>query len=300
MESCGCLHLINMKKKLTLIILHLICAAKLFAQHDAVREAIDRATDSIQTEGKALYRSEWTSWYGTDVFLEKCSPKRPLSGGYFSYETEDRLINIFFSKGDKPVVLASISFAKDFNPNNYKLDTIPRQLTKLEQDYHSLRIAAAKRMSTDTIFKRYKNSSLNIVPLVQKDAKKVYVLTGPDVNGIVIFGNDYLMRFDDNNEITSLKKLHKNIISIQAKADTGAAINTTMHTHLPESGDFMSATDICTLLLYENSTTWTQHYVISKNDVSIWDCQKNRLFILTMQAWNKINADQKSRHQNKQ
>jgi len=289
-----------MKKKITLIMLCLICAAKLFAQHDAVREAIDRATDSIQTEGKALYRSEWTSWYGTDVFLEKCSAKKPLSGGYFSYETDERLFNIFFSKGDTPVVLASISFAKDFNPNNYKLDTIPRQLTKLEQDYHSLRVAAAKRMSTDTIFKRYKNSNLNIIPLLQKDAKKVYVLTGPDVNGIVIFGNDYLMRFDDNNQITSVKKLHKNIISIQAKADTGAAINTTMHTHLPESGDFMSATDICTLLLYENSTTWTQHYVISKNDVSIWDCKKNMLFILTMEAWKKINADQKERHPDKQ
>ena len=109
----------------------LICAARLFAQHGAARDAIDRATDSIQTEGKALYRSEWASWYGTDVFLEKCAAKKALSGGYFSYETEDRLINIFFSKGDTPVVLASISFGKDFDPGKYKLDNIPRQLTKL-------------------------------------------------------------------------------------------------------------------------------------------------------------------------
>ncbi|WP_295792535.1 hypothetical protein [Mucilaginibacter sp.] len=289
-----------MKKKLTLIILHLICAAKLFAQHDAVREAIDRATDSIQTEGKALYRSEWASWYGTDVFLEKCPAKKALSGGYFSYETSDQLVNIFFSNGDSPKVIATISFGKDFNQDNYKLDTAERNLTNIERDYYNIRTVAFKRAISDTSFKHYKNTGLNVVPLIQKDVKKAYILTSPKANGIVIFGNDYLINFNNVNEITRIKSLHKNIIYTQAKADTGSAITTAYHTHLKESGDFMSATDICTLMLYEKLTTWKQHYVISKNDISIWDCDKNELVILTMEAWNKINADKKSRHPDKQ
>jgi len=45
--------------------------------------------------------------------------------------------------------------------------------------------------------------------------KKVYVLTGPQQNGVVIFGNDYLLTFDKNNKLTLKKQLHRNIISIK-------------------------------------------------------------------------------------
>jgi hypothetical protein len=62
-----------------------------------------------------------------------------------------------------------------------------------------------------------------------------------------------------------------------------------IHTHLPESGDFITATDICTLMLYENFTTWNQHIVMSKNYVSIWDCKRNSLVVITKEAWEKMN-----------
>lgn len=226
-----------------------MCGISAFAQH----EKLDRITDSITNEGKALYRSEWASWYGTDIFLAKCPEKSSLSGGYFSYETNDRLINIFFSKGDSPFVMASISFAKDFNQDNYKLDTVERRFTNVEQDYYKIRTAALKRAISDTTFKHYTNTGLNVVPLIQKNVKKVYILTSPKANGIVIFGNDYLINFDRANEITGIKTLHKNIIYTKAKADTGSVVISTMHTHLKESGDFMSATDICTLMFMKNS-----------------------------------------------
>jgi len=285
-----------MAKKLYLALVLIICFSSVFAQ----RERLDQITDSIKSEGYALYRSEWASWYGTDIFLYKCAAKKLLSGGYFSYETERALTNIFFSKGDNPMVLASITFAKDFNPGNYKLDTIPRKFDKIEQNYYALRAAARERMSSDTIFKYFNNTNLNIVPLIEKDIKRVYILTGPQVNGVVIFGNDYLVDFNDKNEITSIKKLHRNIISMKAKADTGSAITTTYHTHLPVSGDFMSATDICTLLLYQKLTTWKQHYVVSKNYFSIWDCDKNQFLIMTREAMERINTGQKEKHPDKQ
>jgi hypothetical protein len=45
----------------------------------------------------------------------------------------------------------------------------------------------------------------------------------------------------------------------QGKDEIGA-----MHSHLPESGDFSTATDICTLMLYAQITKWKQHIVVSK------------------------------------
>jgi len=122
------------------------------------------------------------------------------------------------------------------------------------------------------------------------------VLTGTEAHGVVIFGNDYLINFNSKDEIESVKRLHKNIIPIYTKADSGKTTVATMHSHLPETGDFITATDICTLMLYEHLTPWGQHYVISKNDISIWDCKKNDLVILTMEAWKRIQEDQKTRH----
>src|ERR1700761_863867 len=90
------------------------------------RKSIDRITDSIYREGMTLYRSEWASWNGTDIFLDKCKPIKSRSGGYLSYDTGKELVNVFYSRDVSPVILATISFPYGFNPANYKLDTVVR------------------------------------------------------------------------------------------------------------------------------------------------------------------------------
>jgi hypothetical protein len=272
----------------------MLFAGKASAQDEAVK----RITDSIVIEGKALYRSEWASWYGTDIFLDKCKGKKDLCAGYLSYETEDGLNNIFFSKGDKPDVMVTTSFSNDFNPDNYKLDTTRRKFTELEKALFDLRVTVIKRMGTDTVFKYYKNTELNPVPIIRNGVKRVYVITGTKENDVVMFGNDYMVSFDGKNQITPIKPLHKNIMPAYYKASQDSSKHQigAMHAHLPSSGDFITATDICTLMLYEKFTSWNQYYVISKNYVSIWDCKKNDLFVMTMAAWKRIAEDQTQRH----
>jgi hypothetical protein len=266
----------------------ILLAASLFSFAQDERARLDRITDSLIAEGKALYRSEWASWYGTDVFEVKCPGRLDLAGGYFSYETDKNLVNIFFTKGDDPLVLASITFVKDFNKDNYILDTLRRKFTPTEQQYFDTRKAATARMYADTIVKGYKNTTLNVVPMVQNGLRKAYVLTGTSAHGVVLFGNDYLINFDADGNATMLKALHKNLIPVYMKTDSGQVVLGGMHTHLPSSSEFITATDICTLMLYEGFTSWTKHYVMSKNYVSIWDCKKNELMIMTTEAWKKV------------
>jgi hypothetical protein len=151
-----------MLKKLFLVCLVIIFALTSRAQDDHLQ----KVADSVTNEGKTLYRSEWASWYGTDVFEAKCPHKRDLAGGYFSYETDKNLVNIFFSKGEAPRLLASITFEKDFNKDNYVLDTVRVQFTATEQEYFDTRKAATARMYADTIVKGYKNTTLNVVPII--------------------------------------------------------------------------------------------------------------------------------------
>src|SRR4030095_6186360 len=91
-----------------------------------------------------------------------------------------------------------------------------REPTEYEKTLYTIRRKALEEINTnkDSLFKFYKNTSLNLIPIVYKGEKKVYVLTGPSVSGVVVFGNDYLFKFDENNNILSIKRLHKNIIPI--------------------------------------------------------------------------------------
>ena len=178
-----------MKQTFITFLIFFVCCTKLFSQEkDLVIIA-----DSISNEGKTLFKSEWASWYGTDIFMDKCKDKHDQIGGYVSYDTGKGLNNIFFSKGPDPVVLGTTSFGYDFNQANYTLDTVSRKLNATERRLYTIRQAAIKRINSDTLFKSYKNTSLNPVPIINNGISRVYVLTGPHIGGVVVIGNDYLM-----------------------------------------------------------------------------------------------------------
>src|SRR5665647_439481 len=260
-----------------------------FAQTD-----LQTQTKAIVDEGKRLYKSEMASWYGTDLFLGNYKSRTNV-GGYFSYTTKDEISKcVFFSKADKPRVIGTISFDKTFNPELANINLNERDFSTTEIDLYSIRKTALAIMNTDTLFKRYNNTDLNLIPLVYNNEKKVYVLTGPKQGGAVILGNDYLLTFDSNNQLTGKKPLHKNIIPVPyaGKQSDGTEIVSTIHSHLPETGDLITSTDICTLMLYEKFAKWKSHKVVSQKYLSTWDCAKDELTVVTMEAVEKMVKEQ--------
>jgi hypothetical protein len=258
------------------------------------QDKIEKQTALIVAEGKKLYRSEMASWYGTDIFLEKFSDRRENIGGYFSYTDNNISKCIFFSNAENPKVIGTISFDSTYNVSTAKVDGAERDFTNNEFDLYTIRKLALAEIISDTLFETYKNTELNLIPLIDKEEKSVFVLTGPKSGGAVIIGNDYLLTFDKKNKLLKKKRLHKNIMSIKYMEDKDEAV--TMHSHSPETGDYITATDICTLLLYEKYAKWKQHIVISVDYVCLWDCKTNQLVTLTRKAWDKIAKDQEERH----
>lgn len=254
----------------------------------------------IVDEGKQLYRSKMASWYGTDLFLEKYKDQANI-GGYFSYTESDLSKCIFFSKSDKPTVIGTISFDSTYNIKSAKTDLTERDFTRLESDFFAIRKITLATINSDSLFKTYQNTSLNLIQLISGNEKKVYILTGPQQNGVVIIGNDYLLVFDSANNLISKKQLHKNIIAINygGKEEEGKQIEGSIHNHLPETGDFITATDICTLMLYEKYTKWKQHNVVSKNYLNIWNCLTDQLTVIPMGTIDKIDKDQEKRKKRK-
>lgn len=271
------------------LIFILLFSVNLFAQKN-----FDKKIKPIVEEGKMLYKSEMASWYGTDLFLENFKEREKI-GGYFSYVEKDKANCIFFSKSENPKVIGTISFDSTYNVKTAILSLDERNFSKSENDLYQIRKIALNELQTDTLFKFYQNTNPNLIPIIKGKEKKVYILTGPKESGVVIFGNDYLITFDKKNKITSKKQLHKNIIPIYYGEDE--SIESAMHNHLPETGDFMTATDICTIMLYEKFAKWKTYQVFSKKYLNIWSCDKDELFIMTMDAVKKINEDQQKENE---
>jgi hypothetical protein len=239
------------------------------------------------------------SWYGTDLFLEKFPAKRARLSGYFSYADNKREKCVFFSADSVPKVMVTVSFDSTYNPRTAIVDSTERAFTPGENDIYSIRKIAVQEVLSDTLFKRYKNTDLNFVPFINGDSKKVFILTGPQKSNVVIFGNDYLLVFDAQNKLVSKKQLHRNIIPIEYTNDgkvDGNEVVSAVHTHLPETGDLITSTDICTLMLYESFAKWKSHVVMGEKTMSIWDCQANTLAVITKDVYDKIYKDQKKRH----
>jgi hypothetical protein len=78
--------------------------------------------------------------------------------------------------------------------------------------------------------------------------------------------------------------------------EDGKEVFGSMHSHLPETGEFITATDICTLMLYEKFTGWKQHNVISESYLNMWDCLADQLLVVPMATMEKINKDQEKRN----
>lgn len=283
-----------MKKSLTIILTLLTVFA--FGQKNPTEEA-----QPIVAEGKLLYKSEMASWYGTDLFLENYKDRENI-GGYFSYSENDTAKCVFFSKADKPKVIGTISFDSTYEITKAKTDLTERDFTNTERDLYQIRNIALTELQTneDGFFEFYQNTNPNIIPLINGKEKKVYILTGPQQSGVVIFGNDYLLTFDKNNKLETKKQLHKNIIPIEyGNVEEGQEIEGAMHSHLPETGEFITATDICTLMLYSKFAKWKTHNVVSKKYLNIWNCETNTLTVIPMDTIEKINKDQEKRNSKK-
>lgn len=267
----------------------------LFFSHFVFSQNLEKIAQKITDDGIQLYRSEMASWYGTDVFLENYKNRENVSG-YFSYIKEDEVPTcVFFSKENK--VIGTISFPADYKPENAKLDLKERDFTDVEKNYFEIRQAALERIKKDTIFKYYNNVNFNIVPIIKKNKeKKVYVLSGTNLNNLVLFGNDYLIDFNNDNTVKKTQKLHNSLLSFTINDEKIGKTVGGIHSHVLEDWPYITPTDICTLMLYQKLTNWEDYTVISKKYTSLWNAKSNKLIIIKTDVLKKIDEDQRKRH----
>jgi hypothetical protein len=220
-----------MLKKLFLA-LAMLCSLQGFSQKNGDYTAVAK---SITDEAYKLFYLERASWVGTDIMLATFDKDELANfSGYFSYKADDNHYTcLFFSRDKEPKALFTATFDTSFSEKTVKVSTEERDLTAQEKDILAVRNKTLELVQKDDLFVSYKNTNFNIIPMVDGKTRKAYVLTGTTEHGVVIFGNDYLVEYDDKLSAKSKKKLHQNIITINTEApEDGSVAKASVHNHM--------------------------------------------------------------------
>jgi hypothetical protein len=255
----------------------------------AQQEDLEKAKAAIMQEAKELFRLESASWQAGDLLSGKYITKRALVGGYVSYPDGDNTKTLFWTKGNSSQVEVVFTFDSTLNAATASAEVQNRPATATEKELINLRFAAYTRVSTDSFFTPYKGTAYNLVPIIREKERLVYVITASTDPEKVIFGNDYLLHFDAENHLTDKKRLHQDMLPVPVKAEPtpGSKVLGSIHTHTGTDSPFMTATDICTLLLYSRFTNWQSHVVVSEKYVSIWVVPSQSLILLPREQFEK-------------
>ena len=224
----------------------------------------------VVLEGKNIYRTHAASEIGKQVFSEKYKGKLKAAGN-ISYLDGSIAKAVFYAAGEKPKVIGTLSFANTIDKESATNDFAEREMNANEMEVYKLKIASEKAL-TEAALNAVPNSKFITVPMVANGKHKTYVLSQSEKNGVVIFGNDYILNFDAKNNFTGKEVLHKNMAAITYDMEAQSANDkSSSHTHVAEKGDMITPTDIAILYMYEKATAWTHHTFISEAYIYFWN-----------------------------
>jgi hypothetical protein len=238
---------------------------------------IDSLRAATLNEAILLYRLELASWHSTDVLMAKAKEKLNEMNGYASYVEGKNTRAIFWNADNK--IVFTVTFDSLASPRNGIVDRDIRNATDFEIDLIGLRNAAYNLLvnNKDKFFSFYENTHPNLVPLLTKTERVVFILTGATQNELLV-GNDYKLVFDQKYTVVKKLKLHNSLIRLSGESDD--KVEGSVHTHILDDQPLMTSTDICTFLLYKDIVKMTKHTVVSKKWISIFHADGANLIVV--------------------
>lgn len=234
-------------KKLALLSVF-FCFNFIFCQEKTYSDQeIKQKLDSIKSEADLLFSLENAAWHSTDLLKEN-SQAQDKASNYLTYKKNDSVKAVFLNKAKNKIV-AEYVFKND-NKEPVKSLFSERNLYDFETDLNKIRTKIIEQLSDPKYqIGTYEGFNLNIIIIPDNLGKyKTYLISGTSSNGIIPFGNDYLIVSDKTGLILEHKKFHSRLIPTQ-NPPNGGTITMATHSHL-RTNPFMSATDICTFRLY--------------------------------------------------
>jgi hypothetical protein len=249
----------------------------IFLTTTSFAQDLEQISARILEEGIELYRNERASWISTDSIPEQ---DRKLISGYFTYSTGEHFVSIYADKSDQ---LAAYKFT--FQPTGnleIKLIKTEKDVPLSEKESSILTVRKHAVGLSSMWYQQFGYSQIvnpNVIIHKISPAFEVYVIPGAKKDGLVPIGGDLRMTFKSNGELDRIDAIHNNLIpfTVHNQEETSHMI----HEHLGNRFDkeYMTVTDICTLLLYRDSLIGEKHVSVHKKFISEFYFKEPRLVI---------------------
>lgn len=219
-----------------------------------------RIADSILAEGVELYGYEKISWMTSDSASVYCKNMSDV-GRYYVYKDGSAYTCFFTDRKAENVVFCGKGKIEEL-ASNLQWSNMVRPLTDEEKEVIQEQSTCLEKLSVaygDSIYNMTSaNGSLNVDIIKNKSGYRMYILQGTTNMGVIPFGNDYILDFDKDFNITSFKRCHKSYLAIPVEA---GKVESSIHSHTPDN-PYMTVTDVCTSLLYGRDLYGIQSFTV--------------------------------------
>lgn len=242
----------------------------------AIGQDFEQVSNEILQDGIQMYRNERASWISTDYIPEK---DRSLVNGYFTYFNGENFISIYFDKSNKNAV-----YKFTFQPvGEIEIEMLKTEqnilLTKTEQDILKVR---KKAVGLSVMwYKQFGYTQIvdpNVIIYKTSPQYEVYVIPGAKVPDLLPIGGDLWMTFKSDGELNKMDAIHNNLIPFEVGITEEVFLR---HEHKGRrlAKEYITSTDVCTLLLYRDYLKEEKHVVVHRKYISEFYAKEVRLLI---------------------
>jgi hypothetical protein len=212
--------------------------------------------------------------------------------GFFPMKDGKNYKCLYWRADPAPEIYATVSLNDMAELSSAKLDTTVRQFTKEEAGLFRISDAAfldyVLTVDTSTVPKK---SYLNVIPLVTKLGKRVYINHMADGSDRLLFGYEVIYNFDKEDSIVSRVKPHKvgSEIRLTGTADISPKYGKWFHSDEHENIHDLQIADLATVLLYHRHLRGQQFVFKDRRFVYVMEMGPNpAVFIHTHASYDQI------------
>jgi hypothetical protein len=244
----------------------------------ATSQNLEQIAEEILQEGLELYRSELASWISTDSIPR---PERHKIFGYFTYRDDDRdrLISLYV---DSTFQKAEFKFIfKEVGDLEIELEFQQYEVPLTEKEKRILTVRLKAQGLTSMWYQTFGYSQIvNPNIIVHKiEPLELYVIAGAKQSGLLPLGGDLRLTFKSDGELDQMDAIHHNLLPFSTETPEEAEYMAHEHRGEKLAKEYMTSTDICTLLLYRNYLNEEKHLSVHKKHISEFYFNEPRLVI---------------------
>lgn len=228
-------------------------------------------------EGRLLALLDYIHLLAYPHFINtpQCHDQRMM---FFPYMDGDTGRLIVYTRTLQPKVTYSVAIAHLTTKFPViKIDAQVRDFTSTEWELYSMIQTTLLEYWKEDFFQFTPNTFPRFRPIITPKAHKLYYYSDPVNHDSIVFGNDYVVNFDQHNKFISKKSLHNHVSYYAIKDKSFPDTVLGYHSHTDEEDDDFTATDICKVIYHQTIAGWKNFVVEGKHFVTFWDYKKKKL-----------------------